>query len=81
MLREVAKLDKFEDNTVAILERSFWDVVAQGKPCEEDATISLPKMTRQPTEKKTQKGGSAMTKKPRDLEPLVLENVGRRPRS
>ena len=26
LLREAAKLDKFEDNTVAILERSFWDV-------------------------------------------------------
>ena len=26
LLREVAKLDKFEDNTVAILGRSFWDV-------------------------------------------------------
>ena len=26
LLREVAKLDKIEDNTVAILERSFWDV-------------------------------------------------------
>ena len=26
VLREVAKLDKFEDNTVAILVRSFWDV-------------------------------------------------------
>ena len=26
LLREVAKLDKFQDNTVAILERSFWDV-------------------------------------------------------
>ena len=26
LLREVAKLDKYEDNTVAILVRSFWDV-------------------------------------------------------
>ena len=26
LLREVAKLDKFEDNTVAILGKSFWDV-------------------------------------------------------
>ena len=25
LLREGAKLDKFEDNTVAILGRSFWD--------------------------------------------------------
>ena len=26
LLREVAKLDKFEDNTIEILGRSFWDV-------------------------------------------------------
>ena len=26
VLREVAKLEKFEDNTIEILERSFWDV-------------------------------------------------------
>ena len=26
LLREVAKLEKFEDNTIEILERSFWDV-------------------------------------------------------
>ena len=26
LLREVAKLDKFEDNTVAIFRRSFWDL-------------------------------------------------------
>ena len=26
LLRDVAKLDKFEDNTVSILVRSFWDV-------------------------------------------------------
>ena len=25
LLREVAKLEKFEDNTIEILERSFWD--------------------------------------------------------
>ena len=26
LLREVAKLEKFEDNTIEILGRSFWDV-------------------------------------------------------
>ena len=26
LLREVAKLDEFEDNTVAMLEESLWDV-------------------------------------------------------
>ena len=26
LLREVAKLEKFEDNTIEILVRSFWDV-------------------------------------------------------
>ena len=26
LLREVAKLEKFEDNTIETLERSFWDV-------------------------------------------------------
>ena len=26
LLREVAKLEKFEDNTIETLERTFWDV-------------------------------------------------------
>ena len=26
LLREVAKLEKFEDNTIGTLERTFWDV-------------------------------------------------------
>ena len=45
----------------------------RGAPCKENVTISLLRMMRQPTEKKTQKGEGAMTKKPRDLEPLMLE--------
>ena len=45
----------------------------QEPPRKEDVTISLLAMTRQPTEKKTQKGGGAQNKKPRDLAPLALE--------
>ena len=53
--------------------KAWTQLVTQEPPCKEDVTTSLLKMMRQPTEKKTQKGGSAMTKKPRDLEPLALE--------
>ena len=35
--------------------------------------INLLQMMKQPTEKNPQKGGGAQKKKPRDLEPLVLE--------
>ena len=47
---------------------SFWH-----KDRPEDVTISLLKVMRQPSEKKTKKGSGAQKKKPRDLEPLVLE--------
>ena len=30
LLREVAKLEKFEDNTIETLERTFWDVQQLG---------------------------------------------------
>ena len=34
LLREVAKLEKFEDNTIEILWRSFWDVQQLSAPAE-----------------------------------------------
>ena len=55
-------------------EGTDWvQLMTQGPPRKEDVMISLLKMMRQPTEKKPQKGGGAPKKKPRDLEPVILE--------
>ena len=55
------------------VEKDWIQLMAQGPACKEVVTNRLVKMMRQALENKTQKGGSAMTKKPRNPEPLVLE--------
>ena len=44
----------------------------EGPRRKEDVTVRLLATVRQAAEKRTERGG-AMTKKPRDLEPLVLD--------
>ena len=55
-------------------EGTDWiQLMAQGPPSKEDVTLSLLATMRQAAEKRTEKGGGALTKKPRDLAPLILE--------
>ena len=49
-------------------------LTAQGLLRKEDVTVSLLATTRQAAAKRTENGGSAKTKQPRDLHPLVLES-------
>ena len=48
--------------------------MAQGPPREEDVTVSPLATMRQAAVKRTVQSGGVVTKKPRDLDPLVLES-------
>ena len=55
-------------------EGNDWiQLMVRGPPRKEDVTFSLLASMRQATEKRTEKGGSALRKKPRDLAPLAIE--------
>ena len=53
--------------------KDWIQLMAQGPPCKEDVTHCLLASMRQAVEKRTKTGGSELTKKPRELAPLVLE--------
>ena len=58
----------------AVEGKAWIQLVMESPLRKEDVMISFLKMTRQPTEKKTQKAGGTRKKNPRCLTPLVIEN-------